>query len=85
MGYRKYVITIEAEYDSDTTADPHVHASDLTNEVQRAIGEGLLTPHHRGWEVGSYEFDVRHEGDDDEYGSGNSKEGNAGVDFEGFE
>lgn len=74
----KHTITIEVEY-RDDGVEPEVRTRELNREIQAAIGEGLLAPYHTSWEVDTYSFEVRHEGDDEEYPQNNPFDGGEGA------
>jgi len=58
----KFTITVNVTYEAETVGDPDLHARSLTNEMNRVIGEGLLSP---SWDevVEEYDMEVRYEGD----------------------
>lgn len=59
----RYKIVIDVVYDGTTIGDPDLFTMALSRELDRVIGEGLLTP-SRSEVVETYETEVRYEGDE---------------------
>lgn len=61
----RFTLTINVTYDASTIGEPDLLVMELTRELDRVVGEGLLTP-SRSEVVEEYDTEVRYAGDEEQ-------------------